>query len=74
MSRVDTERWQVHKYGCAEVARLRRSETAVNAINAASPEELIQSELAGELSEAGYTADDFRIMPCLMEWRDYATE
>jgi hypothetical protein len=58
------ERWQIHKLNCGEVEKMVKRGDRAEVVNAESPESLIVSELTSELSGAGWTAEDFRIMPC----------
>jgi hypothetical protein len=58
------ERWQIHRLNCGDVEKLVKRGDRADIVTAESPEALIAVELAGELSEAGWTAKDYRIMPC----------
>jgi hypothetical protein len=63
--------WEVHKHNCADVLRSirRRSINAVSMVEAASPQALIARELELELASMGYSAADFRVMPCTKEMK-----
>lgn len=66
--------WQVHKYGCADVARMVRGRdvNGVSTIECTDAKTLVTHELDlanGELREMGYSEDDFRIMPCCKDAR-----
>jgi hypothetical protein len=58
------ERWQIHKLNCRDIEKLVKRGDRAEIINAESPEALVAAELANGLSESGWTAEDFRIMPC----------
>jgi hypothetical protein len=58
------ERWQIHKMNCRDIEKMVKRGDRAETVSAESPEALIAAELADELSEAGWTAEDFRIMPC----------
>ena len=58
------ERWQIHKLNCRDVEKLVKRGDRADIVTGESPEALIKAELAGVLSEAGWTAEDFKIMPC----------
>lgn len=61
------DRWELHKHGCKDVARLRKQSCAVHEIDGVSPADVIDHELSlndGEYRAAGWTEKDFRIMPC----------
>jgi hypothetical protein len=58
------ERWQIHRLNCRDIEKLWKRGDRADIVSAESPEALIASELANELSEMGWTAEDFRIMPC----------
>jgi hypothetical protein len=58
------ERWQIHRLNCGDVEKLVKRGDMADIVNADSPEALIEAELADELSENGWTAEEFRIMPC----------
>lgn len=61
--------WEVHKLNCRDALKYKRTHgsTLVNNIKADSPEALIAAELKDDLEDMGYSADDFRIMPCCKE-------
>jgi hypothetical protein len=63
------ERWQIHKLNCRDVQKMVKGGDRADIVNAESPEALIVSELKNGLSEAGWTAEDFRIMPCCRDGR-----
>jgi hypothetical protein len=48
---------------CQDIENLVKRGNRTNIVNAESPEALIAAELANELSEMGWLAEDFRIMP-----------
>jgi hypothetical protein len=58
------ERWQIHKLNCRDVEKLVNRGDRADIVTAESPETLVASQLADQLSEMGWTAEDFRIMPC----------
>jgi hypothetical protein len=58
------ERWQVHKLNCRDVKKLVKRGDRAHIVTAESPEALVKAELADELSEMGWSAEDFRIIPC----------
>jgi hypothetical protein len=58
------ERWQIHKLNCRDIEKMVKHGDRADIVNAESPESLIKAELSNELSEMGWTAEDFRIMPC----------
>jgi hypothetical protein len=57
------ERWQIHKLNCQDIEKMVKRGDRADIVNAESPEALIVSELANE-SVGGWTAEDFRVMPC----------
>jgi hypothetical protein len=63
------ERWQIHKLNCRDIEKMVKRGDRADIVSAESPEELIEAELANELSEMGWTAEDFRIMPCCRDGR-----
>ena len=58
------ERWQIHKLNCRDIENMVKRGDGADVVSAESPEALIASQLADQLSEMGWTAEDFRIMPC----------
>ena len=58
------ERWQIYKANCRDIEKLVKRGDGADVVSAESPEALIASQLADQLSEMGWTAEDFRIMPC----------
>jgi hypothetical protein len=58
------ERWQIHKANCRDIEKMVKHGDRADIVTAESPEALIASQLADQLSEMGWTAEDFRIMPC----------
>ena len=63
------ERWQIHKANCRDIEKLVKRGDRADVVIAESPEALIASQLADQLSEMGWTAEDFRIMPCCKDGR-----
>ena len=63
------ERWQILTLNCRDVEKLVKHGDRVEIVNAESPEKLIAAELANQLSESRWTAEDFRIMPCCKDGR-----
>jgi hypothetical protein len=61
------ERWQIHKLNCRDVEKLVKRGDRADIVTAESPEELIETELASELGDSGWSAKDFRIMLCCDE-------
>jgi hypothetical protein len=61
------ERWQIHKLNCRDIEKLIKRGDRADIISAESPEAFIEAELTNELSESGWTAEEFRIMPCCNE-------
>jgi len=59
-----SERWQIHKLKCRDIEKLVKRGDRADIVTAESPEALIKAELMNELSDGGWTAEDFRIMPC----------
>lgn len=69
-SDVAGEGWQIHAVGCKHSKRF--NPRTVHVVEAEDPEALIESELDmnnGEYRKAGWTKDDFRIMPCVRRGR-----
>jgi hypothetical protein len=58
------ERWQIHTLNCRDVEKLVKHGDRADIVHAESPEALIEAELANQFGEMGWTAEDFRIMPC----------
>ena len=58
------ERWQIHKLNCQDVEKLVKRGDRADIVSEESPEALIAAELANKLSDSGWSAKDFRIMPC----------
>jgi hypothetical protein len=58
------ERWQIHKLNCRDIEKVIKRGDRADVVSAESPEALIARELADQLSEMGWTAEDFKIMPC----------
>jgi hypothetical protein len=58
------ERWQIHKANCRYIEKLVKRGDRAAVVIAASPEALFASQLADQLSEMGWSVEDFRIMPC----------
>ena len=58
------ERWQIPKLNCRDIETLAKRGDRAEIVAAESPKALVASQLADQLSESGWTADDFRIMPC----------
>ena len=58
------ERWQIHKMNCRDVEKLVKRGDRAEIVTAESLEGLIEAELTNGLGEGGWTAEDFRIMPC----------
>jgi hypothetical protein len=49
---------------CQDIEKLVKRGDRPEIVTAESPEALVTSQLADQLSEMGWTAEDFRIMPC----------
>jgi hypothetical protein len=63
------ERWQIHKASCGDVEKMVKRGDRAEIVTAESPEVLVASQLADQLSEMGWTVEDFRIMPCCKDGR-----
>ena len=64
---TDQGNWQIHRFGCKDVDRIRRQRRANQIWHTdkfETPEALVADELKDELADMGYTEDYFRIMPC----------
>jgi hypothetical protein len=53
------ERWQIHKLNCSDVEKMVKRGDGADVVSAESREALIASQLADQLSEMGWTAEDF---------------
>ena len=65
IQKIGKETWQIHKEGCKDA---NDKKGRVDSIQAETANHLIKRELElnnNELLEMGYTAENFKIMPCV---------
>ena len=62
--RVKREYWSIHKVGCKDIKRTVQETWGVSGGKFASVTAAMAEYLDEELSEMGYTEDDFKIYAC----------